>query len=380
MQQRPIAFEIWQDIISAIFSAALDGSKWEDVTELISRASGGIHVQLVSLDRSRHYQVFARCSSFDPDFLRTYDSYYCRINQRIGRIASLRPGDMITSDELFPFDQFRHTEIYNDWLKPQGDLSLGRGTVLYYDEDRLAFLAVDIPSSRADTVEPQWIQTMRLLAEPIRRALEINCVLDLRRLECLGFENGGTADAAVLAIGADRRLLWANPVGRQILERGDLLQLDVLGRVSAATNAGLRERLDLTAHATPGFDEAFRTTDVTSGTWSVRSTRFDPAAMKFSPLGPLGGSRGRCLLLVLQPADDSRVRTLLKTRYGLTDAEAAVVELLVEGLDTKEIATRRHASANTVRNQLKAALWKTDSHRQGDLVKLFLTLGSGARR
>src|SRR5262249_37832765 len=66
--------------------------------------------------------------------------------------------------------------------------------------------------------------------------------------------------------------------------------------------------------------------------------------------------------------DHEAVRRL----YGLTDAEAAVVEGLVRGLTLRQIAAERRASIHTVRTQMKSVLSKTGAGRQAELVRQIL--------
>lgn len=53
---------------------------------------------------------------------------------------------------------------------------------------------------------------------------------------------------------------------------------------------------------------------------------------------------------------------------GLTEREAAIVELVAEGLDNKEIAARLYLSEGTVRNHISAILQKLDLKNRTQLV------------
>ena len=68
------------------------------------------------------------------------------------------------------------------------------------------------------------------------------------------------------------------------------------------------------------------------------------------------------------PVDHEVVRSL----YGLTDAEAAVVQGLVRGLTLRQIAAERRASIQTVRTQMKSVLSKSGAGRQAELVRQIL--------
>ena len=60
----------------------------------------------------------------------------------------------------------------------------------------------------------------------------------------------------------------------------------------------------------------------------------------------------------------------LRRLYGLTDAEIEVAIELASGRTPQEIALHRGSSLATVRVQIKRALTKTGTHRQGDIIGL----------
>lgn len=82
--------------------------------------------------------------------------------------------------------------------------------------------------------------------------------------------------------------------------------------------------------------------------------------------------------LVLSLIDlDARPRplpALLCEIYGLTPAEARVASRLCAGLEPEAIAEEMSVRASTVRQHLKAALAKTETHRQAELVALLARL------
>ncbi len=72
---------------------------------------------------------------------------------------------------------------------------------------------------------------------------------------------------------------------------------------------------------------------------------------------------------------------MLRDWYELTPAEARVAMLLAAGLSLEEIVERLGVGSNTARTHLKNIFSKTDTRRQGELIRLLLsnpTLGSGA--
>ena len=64
---------------------------------------------------------------------------------------------------------------------------------------------------------------------------------------------------------------------------------------------------------------------------------------------------------------------MLSDVYGLTPAEAELAELLVQGRTLEQAAKIRHVTLNTTRSQLKQVFAKTETSRQGELLKLMLS-------
>jgi DNA-binding CsgD family transcriptional regulator len=94
-------------------------------------------------------------------------------------------------------------------------------------------------------------------------------------------------------------------------------------------------------------------------------------------LEPRAGGTDRDAVAVLFIADsdagDISMTEVLQGLYSLTQAEAELVGLLAQGLSLEEAAQRRGVTMNTVRSQLKQVFTKTDTRRQGQLVRVVLS-------
>lgn len=154
--------------------------------------------------------------------------------------------------------------------------------------------------------------------------------------------------SAVLLLGPDRELVWANREGKHLLERED-------GFGQGALESAL-SRLDIKdAHA------AFTTVQRASGK--------RPFQMAVVPVPPSS------LIFVHDPEMPRRCCTeSLRKAYGFTKSEAAVASCLTNGRNLAEIAAELGISTNTVRAHLKRLFAKTRTSRQAELV---LLLGAG---
>ena len=81
-----------------------------------------------------------------------------------------------------------------------------------------------------------------------------------------------------------------------------------------------------------------------------------------------------CIIFVSDP-EWRQITTIdmLKTLYGLTNAEAELVQHLMQGNSLESAAEHRGVTMNTARSQLKQVFAKTETNRQGELLRLLLT-------
>jgi DNA-binding CsgD family transcriptional regulator len=67
-------------------------------------------------------------------------------------------------------------------------------------------------------------------------------------------------------------------------------------------------------------------------------------------------------------------REILSVLFGFTSSEVEVANGLLAGLSLEQIAESREVSQGTTRTQLKSLLHKTGTRRQGELIRLLLSL------
>ena len=80
---------------------------------------------------------------------------------------------------------------------------------------------------------------------------------------------------------------------------------------------------------------------------------------------------GASAIVTVRPYfEETRSAAALQGAFGLTAREAQIAEMLALGRDLGEIAQYLCLSIATVRQHLKAAFRKTDTHRQAELVTL----------
>jgi DNA-binding CsgD family transcriptional regulator len=177
----------------------------------------------------------------------------------------------------------------------------------------------------------------------------------------------------VLALDATGRVVAENAVARHVLDDRDGLSLQ-RSRVVAARPAE-SARLQRLVHEVCRAEEA--------GGLAGRALRVSrpsgrPAFQLFvAPLRPSGivGTRDSpaAVLLIADAGRPMQTWREVLRAYGLTEAEAQVALLSIQGARIAEIAKRRGTSRHTARAHMKRILAKMGAESQADLVRVLLT-------
>ncbi|MBF0421266.1 MAG: helix-turn-helix transcriptional regulator [Magnetococcales bacterium] len=184
----------------------------------------------------------------------------------------------------------------------------------------------------------------------------------------------------IFIVASEGRIHFVNDFGKKIARGNDGLLIDfghlVLRR---SEENGELQRL---IHA--AVDTSKRAMDFPASPQTLSVTRTsaeEPLWAMVSPLMAGGTSLGvgslqqpMAVVFVSDPLQPQEAPPeLLQRLFGLTRREAALVEQLVLGRSLQEGADTLGITEHTARTHLKAAFGKTQTQRQGDLVRLVLS-------
>ncbi len=182
----------------------------------------------------------------------------------------------------------------------------------------------------------------------------------------------------LLVIDGAGKLVYANVEAQLMLSRGDALTVDqggILRCRDRESQLQLRKFLDSVVRN--AFLEMGRLQTVLA----VSRVDSQPIAARLTCITshsevagqPVIPEKTRIILCVRDPQRlGPQNNHWLMRLYGMSQAEAAVVAMLVGGATVEEIAAERRVSNVTVRNQLKSAHNKAGVSRQAELVSLVL--------
>ena len=360
----------------AIARASLDPSAWQGVTDAILEAFPGTKTGIVGYDTTIIRSIPAAYAGYDPSYAPSYEAHYSHIVPRLDRWFGLPLGQVAHVWDIMTEEELLRSEYYNDWLRPQEDARQSAIAVLQRDPGRMFLITTQVEQRIADRVMAAVMETMRSIYPLMQHALEINRMMLGLRLDStllrLGMEPDG---AAVLLLSAKAGILYTNAQAESLLAEGAVIRHDHLGRLRFSDGHAATRLAALLDPRSTGRVASFQVRGA-GRLQNVRLMRLAPDTLGEVGVPMLTTSPVPSLLLVLRPSSGGAEEApLIAARLGLTRAEAEVALAITEGATVAEAAEVRGVSVHTVRDQVKAAMSKTGSRRQADLVRAVGGLG-----
>jgi DNA-binding CsgD family transcriptional regulator len=286
-------------------------------------------------------------------------------------------GRFALASESFPDEELPQTAFYREVMQPQGLAPEAPIVHVIFNEPDRPISGISIwrrEGGRPFTSED--LALGNLLAPHLVRAFEIH-----RRFGELRNERGALTEVidrlpvGVVLIDALRRPVIVNRFAEQIAARCDGFTLGDAG--PHATDA--RENRILLRHLSQAIGIGASLGRGPSRVMSVsRPSGWRAYPVIIAPLlapstGRSGGDAVAAIFIGDPEASQITTVDFFQTLYALTHAEAELVALLARGRTLEEAALERGVTLNTVRSQLKQVFAKTDTHRQGQLMRLALT-------
>jgi DNA-binding CsgD family transcriptional regulator len=363
-------------LVDRIYAAASEPERWQDFVEDLSEALGGPAIVLVLqlpgfATPARFFRAHLR-----PMPLRVLDSV-CQNRQLLvpGANSAIQAG-FTPMDELLSVDDLANSEFCAEWMEPQGLLPLGGIGYCFASEDQAPTATIMIFERRGSrALGPADRALCDLLAPHLVCAYRLH-----RRM------GGGQHERMALAGVMDRlpiglvlldrelRPVVTNCAANRILALDDGLSLGPDGlRVANARDDTVMQRM------LGEFVEGKRSSEDGERVMAVSR----PSGKRAYPflIGMLGaaamGDAAEDAVISLIFGDPETGQGItpaaLRSAYNLTVAESELVGMLAAGYSLADAAENRGVSVNTVRTQLKHVFAKTETNRQGELIRLVLT-------
>jgi DNA-binding CsgD family transcriptional regulator/PAS domain-containing protein len=355
------------DLVGAIYDAAVDPTLWQPALVRVSDALSAIGTLYLSYDLQRPERSRAVLGRLDPDLTQAYLIRHSRSSPWAKMRRVMPVGQVVSVDAYVPASQLRRTEFYHDILRPQRILHCG-AACLARDAERFVGFSI-FRAAEAGPTEDQELRLLSALAPHIKRATQISERLGI----IAAFEQAKTsaldlADHGVILLDVHAGVLFVNRAAESILALRDGLTITA-GTLRAATPADTRRLHVMIAETVKGSS---------GGTLrAARPSLAEPFLLLVAPartgaLWPVGAAPA-VVIFVTDPDRPPHPETRRLTElFGLTATEAKAALALASGGGVPQTATVLKLSTNTVHTHMRRIFRKLGVNRQAELVRVLM--------
>jgi DNA-binding CsgD family transcriptional regulator len=363
--------------IARIYDVILEPRAWRLVLDELAGHTRALACNLLVSDSALpEVQVTEASAALDQGVLARYGAEYAQYEVEGLRNLLRRPAQRwVRVEQLVstPIDELPSSR----WLRQECGIAHRASARLNDSRGWLDVVTLNRGAEQGQITEAE-IEVANLFLPHLAKAVEISRPFQLLRarfravLEALDRFHVG-----VLILDQLGRAMLRNREADRVLELRDGLSLDAAGRPRASDEAA---QADLSLAVKGALATSSAEGETASTLLAVpRRSGQDAYLVEVSPLRgrDLGSepSIGGAVAFVIDPVQHAQASTRgMKEVFGLTEAEAEVLRLLVGGHGSRAMAEVRGVSVETVRTQIKRILSKTGTGGRPALIRLALSV------
>lgn len=365
-------------LIRLIYEAAAEPAMWQTFLREFGEAVRASAVGLVVIDAGGGKATVDESVNVDPYYQRSFVEHFGVHNPwTTPAVAHLwTPGSIVDGRDTIADEDFVKTEFYNDFLKPQGWYT-AFGSIISQENFGSSYITALRPHS---AVPEEGHKLLRILMPHLQTAMRLH-----ERISQLEVTVSALSDAinhlpgGVIIVDIYSRVLVINRTAESILAGNHGLRNGPSGLYASEPGESLALQTTIAAAVRARDGELAAPIPISISRDGSRR----PLQILVAPIPPqLSGTRRQpaAVLFIADPDNAQEPsRTLLQSTFSLTEAEARVAAALALGKSVEQISAEFNVTADTVRTHLKKVFSKTDTCRQGELIRLLLTTWSTLR-
>ncbi len=367
-------------LISDAYDAALDPTRWTRVLERTAAFVGGSAASFFTRDVLNKTGNSDFNFGTEPRYNRLFANTYVKLDPLNTAYVFLNVGEVVSSSNIVPHDEFIETRFYQEWVRPQG---LVDNVLALIDKTATSVAAfVVFRHERNGLTDDPARERMRLLVPHVRRAALIGKIVDLKTSEATTLSDAlDQVAAGMILVDSQGRVVHANSAGLAILDDGDVLCL-VADRLMAADQAADKAFAEIFASA-GGGDAAIGTQGIALPLTARDGSRYLAHVLPLTSgarrQAGVGFSASMAVFVRRAQFDAPTMPEVIAKHYGLTPTELRVLLAVFESGGVADIAETLGISQATAKTHLRRLFDKTGTKRQADLVKLVAGFATPAR-
>jgi DNA-binding CsgD family transcriptional regulator/PAS domain-containing protein len=300
--------------------------------------------------------------------LSKYLSYYETRSPLLALYRQLPEAEIYALGEFAFSPDYRRTEYFQDWVRPQGYADL-LGTHLVRTPQLYAWLALRRSEQRGTYTRPEILAAKRV-APHLMRAIKFRSQLEEERANASSLR--GALEAlrfGILIVDAGARVLMANRPADAIFRACDGLRCRH-GRLACNRS----NETSALHHAIRALTQAGAASDL----YASRSNGHRPLTLHVMPISSLSAwngfapPSGVAVVFVMDPMSSVPNVAGFAATYALTSAETRVLREIVACGGLVQAAEKLQIAVPTARTHLQNVFSKTATNNQAELVQLVM--------
>lgn len=350
------------------------------VAQLVGAQSASLHLS----DTAQQRTALLATLNVPDDVAADYEAHFYKRDLFLHRQEAAQLGQTFMTQDFLSEGEVASSEFYNDLLRQRlGNAFYGAGGRAALD-DKMLVLGLARPRERGPFTPVEACLLQQLWPHLLRAIRVEERLRASQEVAGIGFAAVDEMATGLVILKPDRRVMFINRAARRmLLQRGGPMLQSAEGRLRLLQPGADAMFATLLAQATTSGSQR------TGGSMRCGSTDGGMAlALMTVPFRPdLGAGMGlgsadlprlsgpMAMLLVTDPnARPNQLAEQVIAMFGVTRAEAEVAASLATGLSVEEVATQRGVRLTTLRSQVQSLLAKTGTNRQGELLRLLLSL------
>lgn len=364
-------------VVQALYDAAMDETLWPGALRELVDFTGSQAATFWVLDGSDQPRLpTLTVLNFDPKFQESYQKDGMVPLDPTVQYLVRHPHAPIVHDGLVITEREKDRSAYYDWHSSWSDTRF-----------RMVGQVRPAPAVQAGVALHRTRQAGRYEAPDIERFAIAHPHLE--RALSIGFRLGGLGamqqctmelldrnPAAILLLDNNKRVVYSNRPAEELLAAQDGISYTARGGLAALRKQDNDKLQTIISRALSGTAS---TDSMHGGALRLhRLSRKRPYGVFVASLSGkyplLSALRPAVCIMIVDPVRQPGLPAdRLKAIFSLTDAEARLAVRLVEGDDLRSAAASLKITYGTARARLVQIFQKTETRRQGELIKLLLT-------
>lgn len=372
-----LGMQEFSELVACIYRGTLEDPPWISVLTRLREVLQAHPVALVLRAAAPHQRAIIVIAREDNPGL-AMDDFTLHDELDMDIFSRLAEDRVMAVDELCGEKTWLESDFYRTWVEPF-NIRYMLGAQIRGEDGSLCRLRIGRPPDGLPFTDREKAICQALVPH-FKQAMAI-----FSRMNALETEQHFYAEAVnrlflgTILMDGDARVMRMNGIAEKIVAERDGLSFSSSGLMVEDRDAQHALRAAI-AHglAVVLGSQAFVSEDFAEAITVPRPSGRMPLLIRIHPLpqNEVEGDDRRAALALLVHNPEQKFQLapkLLQRLFGLTPAESALAQRLVEGLSLDAAAARLGIRKNTARAQLSAIFAKTGVARQSSLVSLLLT-------